>query len=103
MPTCDSLSATLVGALDDATSCNACDDGPNPCAYLSGPQLTDVCGCPVAVNGQSAEAVGAALDAWNAWRDAGCGPLDCGTPCAISNMPFCSAPSGSCAGHCGPF
>lgn len=101
MPTCDDLTQTLTSLLADLAKCDACDDGPNPCAYTSGVQLTDVCGCPVAINVTNSDLVQEALARYEEWRDTGCGPLDCDTPCAVSSDPQCYS-VGNCSGTCNP-
>jgi hypothetical protein len=99
---CGSLETVLIEALDEAMSCNSCIDGPDPCSYLSGQQLTDLCGCPVAVDATDPDATAAALDAYQAWTSAGCGPLDCDQPCAVSNDPRCTPLGAGCGGLCAP-
>jgi hypothetical protein len=99
---CGPLTAEYEETLAVARACNACSDGPDPCEYLSGPQLTDPCGCPVSVNATDPDAVQAALTAYQQWVDAGCGPYPCGQPCAISNDPTCQSTGGSCDGQCAP-
>ena len=98
---CMTLTDELTIALEAATACDACTDGPDPCEYLSGPQLTDVCGCPVAVNATQMDAVAKALEIYGIWVDQGCGPFECGQPCAVSDDPTCQAAAG-CNGTCSP-
>jgi hypothetical protein len=99
---CGTLGAAMLDALDGAMRCDSCSDGPDPCDYLSGQQLTDQCGCPMPVNLNSPDAVKAALDAYQAWTGAGCGPLDCGQPCAVSSDPTCQQAGPGCTGSCLP-
>lgn len=101
VPTCDVLTQNLATLLADLAKCDACDDGPNPCAYTSGIQLTDVCGCPVAVNITNSDLVQETRALYQEWLDAGCGPLDCDTPCAVSSDPQCYS-VGNCSGTCNP-
>jgi hypothetical protein len=100
---CATLYATFDAALQQAMACNSCDNGPDPCDYLSGPKLTDQCGCPVAVNMGNAAAVSTALETYAAWVNAGCGPMECGQPCGISADPTCSEAGPNCQGSCGMY
>ena len=98
---CNQLEQELRQALADATSCDACDPGPNPCGYLSGVQLTDPCGCPVPVNGGDSDAVQNAVAVYNDFVAGGC-LLDCGAPCAVSSNPTCQVTGNACGGTCQP-
>jgi hypothetical protein len=101
-PGCEQLTADLIEALNQVAACDSCSDGPDPCEYLSGLELTDTCGCPVPVNASPASPLSAALSAYQAWKAAGCGPFDCGQPCAVSDDPTCQANGPGCAGICAP-
>jgi len=99
---CTALTMALTDALSEAMRCDSCSDGPDPCEYLSGQQLTDACGCPVPVNSTSPDAVSKAVSIYQDWLNAMCGPLECGQPCGISNDPRCTGGSGTCEGVCSP-
>lgn len=99
---CDTLSQELAEWTALATACDSCVDEPQ-CGYLSGQELTDVCGCPLPVSPYNMGAVQGAVAAYSAWKMAGCGPKACGQPCAISNNPGCAGgPDPSCDGICVP-
>jgi hypothetical protein len=99
---CDELFQLYELALAEATRCaESCAELPAPCAYLSGVQLTDECGCPIPVVSGS-EAVAKAVEAYNAWTVAGCGPYPCGPPCAVSESPACLQNDSDCVGICAP-
>ena len=83
-------------------ACDSCASGPDPCEYLSGLEITDTCGCPAPVNSNAAGEVMNALDAFEAWKAAGCGPFDCGEPCGLSNNPRCTDSGQGCVGVCAP-
>lgn len=99
MINCGSLTDDLRDALTAATNCDSCDDGPDPCEYTSGVEITDECGCPVAVNVFDMQAFNNAMDAFNAWRDS-CDPLDCQAPCGVTSDPQCRSLNGNCPGTC---
>ncbi len=102
-PDCAALTQELQQLTALATACDSCVDEPE-CAYLSGQQLTDGCGCPIPVNQDNSSAVQAAVAAYSAWTAAGCGPSPCGPPCAVSNNPSCNGgPDPSCNGVCSAF
>ncbi len=72
--TCASLEAAFQQAVAAAQSCNP---------FLSIPQCSlivdDRCGCPTIVLNETApDLVQAVQQAYAAWVNAGCGPLDCG-------------------------
>ena len=98
-PTCDQLVANLQAALADAQACDACDDGPDPCDYFSGIELTDSCGCPAAINFTNMEAVENAVEAFNAWASQ-CEILDCQVPCGVTQDPTCTQSAPGCVGTC---
>ncbi len=95
---CRLLGRGLQDALEAATACDTCDDGPDPCGY-GDPPVTDECGCPVGLN-LSSPNVDNAIGMYQMWRDAGCGPLDCAEPCATSPDPQCTSMAGGCLGTC---
>lgn len=86
--TCDELYASYSAALQVAMSCDICDDGPDPCGRTN-QYVADPCGCPAPVNVQTPDALAAAVAAYVAWTDSGCGPYECGQPCVISSEPRC--------------
>jgi hypothetical protein len=71
---CEVLGADLAAKLELAMACNP---------QISVEQCTgeiviwDQCGCSVAPNVLTPELAQAALDAYNVWVAAGCGPFDC--------------------------
>lgn len=62
--------------------------------------LDDSCGCPsILLNEKNPGLVKAALGAYNAWTNAGCGPFGCGGACFPAVPGFCSA-NGNGTGTC---
>lgn len=95
---CESLSKAYFGALAAAQECNACVDF-DPC--IGGPTFPDQCGCPVPVNGQANDLIDEVKNLEAQWTNAGCGPFECGQPCAISPSAFCTPNGGTdCTGTC---
>ena len=94
---CDSLTAQYLTALDAASACNACQ-GFDAC--IGGPTLIDQCGCPIPLNGQTADLYNNAKELEATWEANGCGPFECGTPCQIGDTGFCQGGSGDCNGRC---
>lgn len=99
MPSCAELGEELRAAIVEAQACDTCDDGPDPCNYFSGIELTDDCGCPAPLNFNNEPAVEAAVDAFNTW-DAQCEVLPCGEPCGVASDPTCNANGPGCSGTC---
>jgi hypothetical protein len=97
MVTCDDLTKELEFWIGEATRCDACDDGPDPCEYGED-EVTDVCGCPVPLNA-TINAASEAITAHRNWLEAGCGPFDCQIPCGVSLDPICLS-NGNCQGTC---
>jgi hypothetical protein len=94
---CEALTQLYQQALAAAAACDVCDPF-DPCP--NGPQLPDMCGCPVGLAGDFG-LIAKAKDAYAAWNGAGCGPVLCGTPCAAPLEWHCK-PIGNCAGVCSP-
>jgi len=67
-----------------------------------GRELADTCGCPVPINSLNEAVVEHALEAFAAWTNAGCGPIECGQPCATSSNPTCVPTGSGSAGICSP-
>jgi hypothetical protein len=74
--TCDVLSQDLTQAIAAAQACD-------PTIYLAqctgSAVVADSCACPIVANENYPELVQDALDAYNAWAGAGCGPIPCAT------------------------
>jgi hypothetical protein len=100
---CGDLTAALEDIIRTLSECDTCDPGPDECGYPPGMELTDSCGCPVAVNINAEEALDDALEIYRQWLEMGCGPLDCQEPCAVTSDPQCTANGPTCAGTCNPF
>jgi hypothetical protein len=98
---CDSLYGTFRQALDEATLCNPCIDND---ACIDGPQIHDECSCVVGASNDKPDAAKAAEDAYDAWIAAGCGPVDCARPCAVTDSWTCGpVKNGGCeVGRCQP-
>jgi len=98
-PDCEALNDKFAEALADAMACNSCTNELGPCSYEDDLELTDLCGCLVPVHRENDLDEAVAL--YKEWLEAGCGPIPCNTPCAISSEPACSSVSG-CDGVCAP-
>jgi hypothetical protein len=99
-PDCDSLQKAYEETLAAAMACNACQ-GFDGC--FNGPELQDLCGCPVVANVSNDADVMQARELWEQLQANGCAPLDCKRPCAASKVWGClPGSSGSCQGNCNP-
>lgn len=98
---CKDLGATYFAALEEARKCNACK---NFDGCINGEIFEDVCGCPVGTDSSNTDAVAKTKAAHEAWIAGGCGPSECGQPCA-TGMGWSCAPgaAGTCEGVCSPF
>jgi hypothetical protein len=101
-PDCTQLGNSLDEAIAAATACDPCIDIPDPCTYPADQTLTDACGCPIPINGLNEATRQNALSVYQQWAAAGCGPFECGTPCAVSTNPTCQPTGPGCVGVCGP-
>lgn len=97
--TCEYLFDQYFAALQLAQACNTCATGEDPCGHTA-QFVMDPCGCPVAVNISTPEALSASVDAYSAWVDASCGPYECGQPCVITDNPHCEPVGPGCDGAC---
>lgn len=90
---CNSLLAALNAANAAAQECNPAISSPQ-CDGTA--IVNDTCGCPsILANEKQPETVKAALVAYNAWVDAGCGPFECGGGCFKAVSGFCSPTNGN--------
>ncbi len=89
---CSDLEAALLAATNDARACSPMLAVEQCTGSLT---LPDRCGCfSVVANENTPELAAAAQAAFDAWVNAGCGPLDC-TQCEPAVSGFCnSTPSG---------
>ena len=93
-PTCSVLTQEMSEAIESALACD-------PTIYLA--QCTgtatvlDACACEVVANENYPELIQAALDAYNAWAGAGCGPIPCYTCPPSPDTPwYCDSNSWRC-------
>ena len=97
---CPSLESAYVTALSAATACDPCIDFDE---CMNGPTLYDTCGCPTGASVTKKAEYEAATAAYDAWTMAGCGPHDCGKPCASPGGAWICKQSGEgCVGTCQP-
>lgn len=82
---CPALLASFEQALAAA---RACDPFINMIQCTGDAVVLDQCGCKLVANEHKPEAVAAALAAFDAWVNAGCGPYDC-MDCPPWGMPAC--------------
>ena len=92
--TCEALVQDLSDAIDAAQACD-------PTIYLAQCMGTavvaDMCGCPIVANENYPELVQAALNAYNAWAGAGCGPIPCyACPPPPSSPWYCDSSTWRC-------
>lgn len=95
---CSDMLAALDVAVEAATVCDACShfDG---CSVVA--SVTDRCGCERQANGSLLGEVALAQGLYAEWVAAGCGPFDCGSPCAGAEpFGYCESNGSSCSGHC---
>ena len=93
---CSALGAAYQAALTAATACNACVDTQQ----CFGPQLPDLCQCPITMNTPSGPATVAAQNALAAFQAAGCPFHQCGSDCPNSGPNCATDFTGQCDSIC---
>ena len=93
---CDELGTVLLIQLDAARTCNP-DAASDTCSVAT--QVTDMCGCAVAIDG-AYEGLTQLQLTYDSWVEAGCGPWGCGAPCPVGEASSCTPGMGDQPATC---